>query len=137
MLAGVHRHVSIMPPEPTLMARRANITLDTVRRLGLELPNVEEGTSYGVRSLKVKGQMFACPAINKSAEPNSLVVRIDFAQRDELLAADPDTYYVTDHYEPYPCVVVRLSRIHKDALRDLLGMAWRYVSAKKRRRRGD
>ena len=31
----------------------------------------------------------------------------------------------------YPSVLVRLSRIHPDALRDLLGMAWRFVTAKK------
>jgi hypothetical protein len=30
----------------------------------------------------------------------------------------------------YPAVLVRLSRIHPDALRDLLGAAWRFVTAK-------
>lgn len=53
-----------------------------------------------------------------------------FGRRDELIAADPDTYYLTDHYLDYPVVLVRLSRIHIDALRDLLGAAWRFVSAK-------
>ena len=46
------------------------------------------------------------------------------------MAADPDVYYLKDHYVNYPCVLVRLSRIHPDALRDLLGMAWRFVTAK-------
>jgi hypothetical protein len=73
----------------------------------------------------------ACIAINKSAEPGSLVVRIDFDRRAELIAASPEVYYLTDHYLNYPSVLVRLSRIHPDALRDLLGMAWRFVTAKK------
>lgn len=98
-----------------------------VRELARTLPDVEESTSYGAQSWKVRGNLMACQAINKSAEPNSLVVKIPFAQRDELIAAEPDVYYVTDHYVNYPSVLVRLSRVHRDALRDLLGMARRFV----------
>jgi len=115
--------------------REKKITFDTVQKIGLQLPDVEVSTSYGASSLKVHGQMLACPAINKSAEPGSMVVRIDFDQRDELLAADPDTYYLTDHYRPYPSVLVRLSRIHPDALKDLLRMSWKFVTTKKAKKR--
>jgi hypothetical protein len=59
----------------------------------------------------------------RSAEPDSLAVSIDFDQRAEFLAEAPDVYYLTDHYVNYPVVLVRLSRIHLDALKDLLGMA--------------
>ena len=71
---------------------------------------------------------------NKSAEPDSLVVRIDFDQRAALLAEAPETYYVTDHYVNYPSVLVRMSRIGKDELRDLLSSAWRFVTSQKRRK---
>ena len=54
----------------------------------------------------------------------SLVVRMDFADREELMAADPEAYYITDHYLNYKWVLVRMARIHPDALRDLLSMAW-------------
>ena len=107
------------------------INFDTVRKVGLALPGVEESTSYGVASLKLHGQLLACPAINKSAEPGSLVIRIDFDRRSELLEGDPAAYYVTDHYVNYPCVLVRMSRINADVLRDLLLMSWKFVSAKK------
>ena len=98
------------------------------------LPRTEEGTAYGSPALKIDGQMFACIAVNKSAEPGTLVVRVDFAQRDELLAADPDTYYLKEHYVNYPCVLIRLARIHDDALRDLLRMGYEFVRAQKKRR---
>jgi hypothetical protein len=49
--------------------------------------------------------------------------------RAELLAAAPDDYYVTDHYLGYTAVLVRLSRISSDVLRDLLGMAHKFVTA--------
>ena len=113
--------------------RRKKISFDTVREIGLALPDAEEGTVYGSPALKVRGKMFACLAIHRSAEPGSLAVRIDFDQRDELTAADPKTYYLTDHYVNYPCVLVRLIGIHQDALRDLLLMGWRFMSATKKR----
>ncbi len=111
------------------------VTFDTVRKMGLRLPDVEESTGFGMPALKVRGQLLACPAINKSAEPGSIVVRIAFDQRDELIAGDPDTYYLTDHYRPYPSVLVRLSKIRPDALQDLLGMAWKFVTTKKAKKR--
>jgi hypothetical protein len=107
------------------------IDFDAVRKIALALSDVEEATAYGSRALKVGGKLLACIPTNKSAEADSLVVKIDFDQRAELLAAAPDVYYLTDHYVNYPSVLVRLSRIHPDALRDLLGMALRFVTAKK------
>ena len=83
---------------------------------------------YGAPALKIRGKLVACIASHKSAEAGSLVVRIDFEQREELVAAEPDTYYLTDHYVGYPAVLVRLSRIRADALADLLRSAWRFVS---------
>ena len=101
---------------------------DLVRTLARSLPDVEESTMYGAPALKVRGKMFACMASHKSAEPGTLVVRADFDHRDELIAADPSTYYLTDHYVNYTSVLVRLSRIEPDALRDLLLSAWRFMS---------
>jgi hypothetical protein len=106
------------------------IDFDTVRKIGLALPGVEEITAYGSPALKVRGKLLACIAVNRSAEPGSLVVCVDFADRTELLAADPDVYYVTDHYVGYKSVLVRLSRVNSDVLRDLLGMAYKFVTRK-------
>src|SRR6202795_812705 len=107
---------------------RSTIDFDTVRNIGLALPGVEESRAYGGPALKVDGKLMDCVAVNRSAEPGSLVVRVDFDDRAELLAADPDVYYVTDHYIPYNAVLVRLSRVNPDLLRDLLGMAYKFVT---------
>src|SRR2546425_11676306 len=109
------------------------ITFDTVREIGMRFPGVEYGTAYGAPALKVHGKMFTCVPTHRSAEPDSLAIRLDFDQRDELIAADPATYYLKDHYVNYPCVLVRLSRIHEDALRDLLLMAVRVASTRSTR----
>ena len=106
----------------------------TVESFGRTLPDVEVTTTWGQPTLKVRGKMFVCIASHKSAEPNTLVVMMDFADRDALIEEDPDTYYLKDHYVGYPCVLVRLSRVHADALRDLVIGAHRYVSAKRQRK---
>src|ERR1700722_7753690 len=102
---------------------QTTVNFDTVRNIGLALPGVEESTAYGSPALKVHGKLMACIAINRSAEPGSLVVRVDFDDRAELLAADPEVYYVTDHYVGSNAVLVRLSLVSQDVLRDLLAMA--------------
>jgi hypothetical protein len=108
---------------------------DRVKALGLRLPDVEEGIAWGSAALKTGGQMMAVIPTHKSAEPGSLAVRIDFAQRDELVAAEPAIYYLRDHYVNYPCVLVRLEQIRDDALQDLLRMACEFVRARTKRRR--
>ncbi len=113
---------------------RGTINFDTVRKIGLELPGVEESTAYGSPALKVRGKLLACVPTHCSAERGSLAVGIGFDDRAELLAAAPDVYYVTDHYLNYTSVLVRLSRVTPDVLRDLLGMAHQFVTSRQARR---
>jgi hypothetical protein len=108
---------------------RSTIDFDTVRKIGLALPGVEEGTAYGFPALKVHGKLLACVPANRTAEPGSIVMRVDFDDRAELLAAAPEVYYVTNHYANYSAVLVRLSRVNPGVLRDLLGMAYKFVTA--------
>ncbi|HEV8588053.1 MAG TPA: MmcQ/YjbR family DNA-binding protein [Pyrinomonadaceae bacterium] len=115
---------------------RRRTTFETVRKLGLALPRVQEGTMYGAPALKLNGQLLACVPTHKSAEPDSLAVRIDFDQRDSLIADAPDTYYLKPHYLNYPCVLVRLKRIHSDALNELLKASWQFVNSRSRKRAG-
>jgi hypothetical protein len=110
------------------MPKRA-VDFDTVRNIALALPGVEEGTAYGFPALKVRGKLLACVPASPSAEPCSIVVRMDFDDRAELLAEAPDVYYITDHYADYNAVLVRLSRVTPDVLRDLLGIAYKFVTA--------
>ena len=109
---------------------RTTIDFDSVRKIGLTLPGVEESTAYGQPALKIKGKLLACLPANRSAEPGSLAVRVDFADRAALLAEAPDVYYLTDHYVDYNAVLVRLARVNPAVLRDLLGMAYKFVTRK-------
>ena len=103
------------------------IDFETVRSIGAALPDVKDASSSRGTALKLKGKLLACKAINKSAEPNSLMVRISLDRREALLAQKADTYYLTDHYRPYPAILVRLSRIRRPALKELLTESWEFV----------
>ncbi len=115
------------------MTRR--VTFQDVEAIGRRLPDVEVTTTWGQPTLKVRGKMFACMASHKSAEADTLVVMMDIADRDLLIEDDPDVYYLKDHYVGYPCVLVRLTRVHPDALRGLVAGAHRYVSTRQHRTR--
>lgn len=109
-------------------------TFKTVEAIGAALPDVEVTTTWGKPALKVHGKMFVCIASHSSAEPDTLVVMMDFPDRDALVEEEPNVYYLKEHYVNYPCVLVRLSCVRKDALRDLVVGAHRFVSAKTRRK---
>ncbi|MCP6756788.1 MmcQ/YjbR family DNA-binding protein, partial [Klebsiella pneumoniae] len=78
------------------MPRRASL-FKRVEAIGRALPDVEATTSYGQPTLKVRGKMFVCMAANKEAEPDTLVVMMDFGDRDLLIEEAPDVYYLKEH----------------------------------------
>ena len=113
----------------------AAAAFDVVKAVGLTLPHVEAATKYdGSPVLKVGGVFMAGLAMHPSAEPDTLVVRTNLDDRQWLLDEAPETYYLTDYYDRHPVVLVRLSRIDGDALRDLLTVSWRLTTVKVRTR---
>jgi hypothetical protein len=105
------------------------LTFKDVRKIASSLANVEESTSYGTPAFKVDGRLLA----RLSEDGESLVVGTTFEEREEMMAAEPEAYYITEHYLKYPWVLVRLSRAHSDSLPDLLSRALRLASRKPRR----
>src|SRR5689334_12880922 len=98
------------------MWRGSGMNFEAIRRLAEGLPGVEAGTTYGAPALKLGKRLVLCVPSHKSAEPDSVVVRTSFEEREALLSEDPGTYYLTDHYVNHPVVLVWLSRIGKDQL---------------------
>jgi len=105
------------------------MNFDAVRKMALALDEVEEATSYGTPAFKVRGTMLA----RLRPDLEALVVRMPIDERQELIQADPETYFIIDHYLNYPYVLVRLARVHPDAMRDLLKASWRSALAERRK----
>src|ERR1700688_3802185 len=114
------------------MKARCQDSFDIVKERGCRLPNVEATTKYdGSPVLKAHGVFMAGLAMHASAEPDTLVVRAEFEEREGLLQDAPDTYYVTDYYRRYPVVLARLALLNREALRELLTGSWRKAGAKR------
>lgn len=103
------------------------MTFAAARRLALELPAVEEGTSYGTPAFRVRGKFLA--RLREDGE--SLAIKCGFEERDLRLQADPVTFFTTDHYRGYPTVLVRLAKVRPADLRDVLEQAWRIHAPKR------
>ena len=98
-----------------------------VRRLALALPGVTDGSSYRTPALHVNGKLLA--RLHQDGE--SLVIKVEFAAREVLIGANPETFYITDHYRCWPMMLVRLSKVKRQELSDLLEDAWRRLASKR------
>jgi hypothetical protein len=117
------------PSKPRTRSRASSIgvTFDTVREIAQDLAGAQESTSYGTPAFKVKGKLFA--RFHQGGE--ALVVSVDFDEREEMMRMSPEKFYITDHYLNYPWVLVRMSNVTPDELRDLLIGSWRRVTTGK------
>jgi hypothetical protein len=100
---------------------------DAVRRIGLALPGVEEGTSYGTAALKVKGKLMA----RLKEDGETVVLRVSLFERPYLLEAEPDLFFITDHYRDWPSVLLRLPAVTEPRLREAVTDSWRFVAPPK------
>ena len=115
------------------LSRSSAEAFDVVKAGGLTLPDVEATTRYdGSPVLKLGGVFVAGLASHSPAEPNTLVVRSSYADRERLIEDAPETYYLTQYYGKYPLVLVRLSCVQGDALLDLLRVSRCMASMKTR-----
>ena len=102
-------------------------TYDTVRRIALAFPEVVEGRSYGTPAFHVRRKLMT----RLWEDGETLVVKVDPADRPGFLEGSPDTFYLTDHYRNYPTMLVRLLHIHEDALSSVIEGAWRFTAPRK------
>lgn len=93
---------------------------EMVRQIALSMPNVNERPSYGTPAFFVKRKLFA----RLPEDGDSVVVKIDDYDRERRMNADPKTFFITEHYQNYPMMIVRLSGVDDTDLRDLLADAW-------------
>ena len=106
---------------------RRGLDFDAVCELARAFPGVELGSAYGTPALRVKGK-FLC---RLKEDGETLAIRCDIEERDARIAAEPKTYFITEHYRDYPAVLVRLGQISAPALRELIEQEWRRSAPKK------
>jgi hypothetical protein len=102
-----------------------------VCRIALSLPGAEEATTYGRPCFKVNGR----PFVNTGRVEGAIVTRASDGERDLLIAARPDAYFVTPHYEGWEAVLVRLDAVDEDELAGRIEDSWDFMSSKRPARR--
>lgn len=125
-----HRSNSRKTPAPLRFPATGDLAKHWRRLVALatQLPGVEESQSYGTPALKVRGKFLA--RLRTQAE-GGLAIGCDFVERHMLMQADPDTFYITDHYANSPMVLVDLRKVRWAAMPQLVEQAWRRVATAK------
>jgi hypothetical protein len=100
------------------------VTWETVRELAGALADTEESTSYRTPAIKVGGKLIA----RLKEDGETIVVPMSLEERTVRMQADPDVFFVTEHYQAFPYVLVRLGKISRGGLRELLADAWQMVA---------
>jgi hypothetical protein len=106
-------------------------TWEDVRRLALALPDTEEATSYREPCVKVKGKTFVWMS---SHERGALATRVPYEEALLLIAARPNVYFTTPHYEGYDAVLTQLDAIDEEELAGRLEDAWEFALETLKRR---
>ena len=108
-------------------------TWKTVQKIAAALTDMEEGTSYGTPSFKVRGGKFMLRMRNDDeVATNTLVLRT--SEKEALLADERGIFFSTPHYDGHPTILVRLPKIGEKELRELLIDAWRLTAPPRARK---
>ena len=115
-------------------------TLDDVARLAADLPEVTDGERHGNRTWFAGGKAFAWDRPFSKADirrfgdeipPDGpiLAVRVgDLAEKEAVLAANPDAFFTIPHFDGYSAVLIKLRLVKAKALREILTDGWLAVA---------
>jgi hypothetical protein len=111
------------------------VTWDDVRRIALALPETDERLVRGLRQWRVRDRLFVwerplrradLEALGDAAPDGPILgARVEHLVAKEALLADaPDLFFTTPHFDGYPAVLVRLDRIAREGLEEVVTEAW-------------
>ncbi|AJT63548.1 MmcQ/YjbR family DNA-binding protein [Streptomyces chattanoogensis] len=98
---------------------------DDVRRIALSLPETVEKEAWEMPTFRVAGKMF----LTLPDDETSFAVRCPIHERGELIAAEPQKFWVPPHEAGSHWVRVRLAALEDiDELRDIVVDSWRQAA---------
>ena len=113
------------------MPKNRGVEFEAVRQLMHSFPGIVEGTSWGTPGFRIRGRLLA----RLQEDDETLMLSAD--DRDLLIESDPDAFYVTQHYQNYPRVLVRLARVRREVLKEVIEKAWRQAASARQIREYD
>ena len=104
---------------------------DDVRRVALDLPDVEEIDSDGF-DFRVDGKGFVwsyperLPGQRRVIRTDIAVLFVgDEAEKQALLLGEPEVFFTAPGYDGWPLVMLRLAQVDIERLTELVTDAWR------------
>ena len=95
--------------------------------LSLGLPEITLAHPWGHEALKAHCKLWCYWSFYEDAA----VFRADRDEREMLMQADPDTFFLHPHYAAHPLVLVRAGRIDPDWAKARLVRQWRDAAPKR------
>ena len=102
-------------------------TIQTVRKLALAMPDVEEGVSFGTTAFYLRNKLM----LRLREDGETLVVKFPIEKRKEAIDRSPDIFSVSKHYQNYPVILISLLAVDSGLLRELIESAWRMLASKR------
>ena len=103
------------------------VTENEFRSLALSLPQTEEKETWNQPTFRVGGKIFAW--LGKPNRPAG--VKVLQEEREELLASDPEKFFMVAEDTKGPWMRLNLDIIDEDEMLELLTDAWRNVAPKR------
>lgn len=98
---------------------------DDVRRAALELPGTSEKWQWDMPTFRVAGTLF----LTLPEDETSMAVRCPIMERDELVLAEPDKFWIASHEASYAWVRVRIAALDDhDELCAIVADSWRQAA---------
>lgn len=109
------------------MVGKRGVTWEQVVEMATAYPGVETKSSYGAPGLYA-GKQF----MSRLREPDVIVLKsVEDDEQRFLMETAPEAFFLTDHYRGYPTILVRLSKVQRGQLAELLDQCWRRLATKK------
>jgi hypothetical protein len=110
-------------------------TWDDVRRIALGLPETSEQSRQGLAAWRVRDKLFVWERPLRQSDLRALgdaaptgpilAARVEhLLAKEALLTDDPEVYFTTPHFDGYPAILVRLEKIGRDELEEVIVEAW-------------
>jgi hypothetical protein len=101
--------------------------VSTVRALALSLPGAEERETWGEATFRVRNKIF----VMLTDRERQAWVKNGHDEQRALVAMDPETFFVPPYVGPSGWIGVRIARVDRQEMHELLIEAWRRTATKR------